>query len=145
MSLPSSGPGIARLLRINPSFTRDSTNANGNESPVIMKSSSCTNPQNSRSRQHTIAGDHVPMTTPLLTVTRCHFSPKCAVPSVSRTTTSRVLRSSLRPSPVLQAATQSPSHWSLQVDSVLSKHPRTRSSEPAAHLAPGFTSALERV
>ena len=47
--------------------------ANCIESPVIMKSSPCTNPQNSRARQHTIAGDHVPMTKPLSMITRCHF------------------------------------------------------------------------
>ena len=63
---------------------------------------------------------HVPLTWQLLTV-----SPK---------TTSRVLRSSLRLSPVLQVATQSSSHWSLQLDSVPSKYPRTRSSEPSHNL-----------
>ena len=47
--------------------------ANCIESPVIMKPSPCTNPHNSRSRQHTIAGDHVPMTKPLSMITRFHF------------------------------------------------------------------------
>ena len=145
LSSPSSGPRIARLLRINPSLSRDSIHANCIESPVIMKSSPCTNPHNSRSRQHTIAGDHVPMTKPLSMITRFHFfSQLCSRFHVSHTTTSRVLRSSLRLSPVLQEATQSPSHWSLQLDNVPSKHPRTRSSESSHHLPPGFhISALE--
>ena len=60
LSSPSYGPRIARLSRINPSLSRDSIHANCIESPVIMESSPCTNPHNSR--QHTIAGVHVPMT-----------------------------------------------------------------------------------
>ena len=72
-SSPSSGPKIARLLRIKSSLSRDSTHANCIGSAVIMKSSPCTNPHNSRSRQHTISGDQAPMTKPLSTITRCHF------------------------------------------------------------------------
>ena len=43
LSSPSSGPRIVRLLRINPSLSRDSAQANCIESPVRMKSSPCTN------------------------------------------------------------------------------------------------------
>ena len=115
------------VLRINPSL-----------------SSPCTNPHNSRSRQHMIAGDHAPMTKPLSMITRCHFFFLFCAALCGRTT-SRVFRSSFRPSPVLQEATQSPSHWSLQLDVVPLKHLTTRSSK-SSHQLPRFsTSALWKV
>ena len=70
LSSPSSGPGIARLF----SWSRDAIHANKIES-VILVSTPCTNPHNSRSQQHTIAGDQVRITRSLSMITLCHFSP----------------------------------------------------------------------
>ena len=135
LSSPSSGPRIARLSKINLSLNRDSIHANCIESPVIIKSSPCTNPHILRSRQHTIAGDHVPMTK---TTNADHSLRRftCHVHQLDFSDQVFALHLFFRK----QLNRRLTGRFCLSVCS--SKHPRTRSSESSHHLHQVSTSAL---